>query len=137
MCPFYFAQVEKPKYALFLYPRASTIWFISPCSYKLNIMGFPNFSIWWETLWDYFQNKPNCTCTLKSISFTLWNIWEACNKGVFEFVPLNPFFTSSRISLSRLELQQYNIFATLPSCTFRCLLRHPGLVTSFSQDLKI
>lgn len=32
---------------------------------------------------------------------------------MFEFVPLDPFVTLSCIALSRLELQQYGVFATL------------------------
>lgn len=86
-------------------------------------MGFSSFPVWWETLWDYFQNKPDCPSILESIFLTLWNIWKARNKEVFKFVPLDPLATSSRISLSRLELQQYGIFAAPPSYTSWCFLR--------------
>lgn len=110
-------QVEILEHTIFLRLHASATWFISSCCYKPDIIGFLSFPVWWETLWNYIWNELDCTSILQFISHTLWNIWKARNKEVFKFVPLDPLATSSRISLSRLELQQYGIFAAPPSYT--------------------
>lgn len=53
----------------FLYPHASAIWFNSPCSYKLDIVGFFTFLVWWEDLNGHFP--PEWTIELLYSLFLL------------------------------------------------------------------
>lgn len=98
----------------FFYDSARLIWFGSLYAYKLDLVDFPNFLLWWEALLIQSRLEPKSSMFITLGALTLWHIWKECNQCVFDKVAPDAFKDVSWISLNFSILQHIGIF-TAPS----------------------
>ncbi|XP_021684459.2 uncharacterized protein LOC110667803 [Hevea brasiliensis] len=112
MCLVCNTEEETLEHTLFWCDHARATWFLRPCSYKLNPIGFSSIREWWTKLFQEVLIGHLSPELLKYAAITCWQIWKDRNNMVFNSIVPNPLSTLKRILLDIQELEMEGKLST-------------------------